>query len=178
MGEVILGMPGPWAEDFYEASDHYTTKFGGLPHAQSQCALLTRILLSSWIAVRVQRYSRSRTSESLLEKRVCSYLMLLVKLQMLIGGTTFSPSTKGMMMMKIYLPCFYVYILEEALQKDVASICLRPLSIKDNQEYLDDSASQETWDEEAYEYDRALSASRTYLKFKKRIDVHPEQCFR
>ncbi|XP_024967786.1 programmed cell death protein 2-like [Cynara cardunculus var. scolymus] len=268
MGEVILGMPGPWADDNSEAADHYTTKIGGLPDwpclklvtrpnllrcdscgdnlclvAQIYAPISSKILTveerviyifvcvastcetMSWCALRVQKSSHDRESET--SGHDSSAAPLTTELRddpwafdfddendeddaidldalgrALTEATTLasasqtkrqntrpdaiakcSPiSLRGRAVddKTAVLPCFYIYTQEEKYSRDVASVStsISSLNIKENQSDGNEHAPEEAWEGESYEYDRALNADRTYLKFKKRLDIYPEQCFR
>ncbi|KAJ8620850.1 hypothetical protein MRB53_029379 [Persea americana] len=278
MAAIILGMPGPWADDNYEASDHYTTKIGGVPdwpipetdirHDLLECGVcgkrlclvaqvhapLTRDALKvderiiyvlgcvmpkcgsgphSWRVLRLQKFpnavesitaaeevsssavscesvSRSNWWEDLCENgsgeeddddnygdvdlqelgRALSEAASLASHSKKQNGSMHPKDVangvpvKPSMIVKDacipVVPCFYIYSQEEPASSDVSAICssYSSLSVEDNKSHIDDHREEEKWDEERYEYGRALDVDRTYLKFKKRVDAYPEQCFR
>ncbi|KAJ0988346.1 hypothetical protein J5N97_006702 [Dioscorea zingiberensis] len=276
MGVTMLGMPGPWAEDYREKADHYTTKIGGLPDwpvpelevgsDTLKCALcggrlclvaqvyapisLSTVKIEerviyvlgcptpkcgsksrSWKVLRLQKCDIELQSGSTNQKAMpaeespCSVskagnwwkeglfdnasqgggdesndTLDLSELALALSqtatlasnlknqnGTVNSKASRKGSMTKArgkdvnipVLPCFYIYSQEECSSSDINTICSNyaSLSMKETQN-VSSAHEEEKWEGETYEYDRALGADRTYLKFKKHIDAYPEQCFR
>ncbi|XP_065866179.1 uncharacterized protein [Euphorbia lathyris] len=260
MGRVLLGMPGPWADDNHELSDYCTTKIGGIPdwpfpHQGLTANLLNcgvcgrklclvaqvyaplsngnfvvenRLILvfgcivpecgtnpNSWRALRLQKLDNEReqftSSEEVLPSAAPSVSVSKtnwlddesdedidledlskalseagflasnskkpqknVQTESFINSLSLSPTRKLVDLDIPVVPCFYIYTQEEPSLRDVAN---SNLSMKER--HMDnDNEEQEVWVDEVYEYDKALTADRTYLKFKKKLDANPEQCFR
>lgn len=271
MDEVLLGLPGPWAQDNREESDHYTTKIGGLPDWPIQdidigpevlnCRLCgERLCLiaqvyapvstpklniqerviyvfgcrmpkcgsnpRSWRAIRVQKccdekqFSNTNKETMTLKKDSTS----VAKSDLLSFGESDNESDDDIDLEELarafsdigaqvskprkldvighskddrnaivskqrsvdadnsrpVIPCFYIYSQKEQSRSDVSVVCssYSALSIEDIGSPSKDNDDEERWERENYEYDRALNADRTYLKFKKQLDLLPEQCFR
>ncbi|KAH8948986.1 hypothetical protein BDL97_10G006500 [Sphagnum fallax] len=84
------------------------------------------------------------------------------------------------------LPCFYVYSDSEVLIPDRNAnvngkvqelVELKPLPAVEEPAAAVEGV-EEVWEGEEYEPDHSLSADRTYLEFKKKLDLNPEQCYR
>ncbi|KAF9615114.1 hypothetical protein IFM89_021685 [Coptis chinensis] len=274
MGEVILGMPGPWAKDYREAADHYTTKIGGFPDwpipevdvrpdflecgaCGSRLCLVVQLYAPvfsdtvkieerviyvfgcsmqkcgsnplSWRALRVQKTNNKESSVSSKEVTSsgrtsapisnnkwlediwsddcgddvnnddvdmeklsralseASHIASLTKKQnsrqqpeSVKTASPLHPIVQLTDLKTPVVPCFYIYPQDESLPGKFSVVCsnISSLSIKENAGDTDDQREEEKWEEEGYEYDRALFVDRTYMKFKKRLDVYPEQCFR
>ncbi|CAH9089643.1 unnamed protein product [Cuscuta epithymum] len=262
---VILGMPGPWADDIYEVADHYTTKIGGLPDwpvsdsmikshvlecslCKSNLCLLAQVYAPisskgveieeriiyifgcvtpecgitpvSWKALRVQKlvsgegsnapaddtvplptsystlnndwkedllsfdFAEEEDSENDIDleelSRAFSQAASLAshsKKKVRDHGHNAKPVALGQNSRVIdeklpVMPCFYIHAEEEIFPKQNK----KTLPFINEQNV--DNTNDEVWEEEKYEYDRAPNADRIYLKFKKRLDAYPEQCFR
>jgi len=79
------------------------------------------------------------------------------------------------------LPCFYIYSQNESHPSRGSRAVLAlhaSVNFEERHNYGYEDVAEEDWKGEEYEHGRALNADRTYLKFKKRLDCYPEQCFR
>ncbi|XP_050204355.1 uncharacterized protein LOC126654511 [Mercurialis annua] len=275
-GEVLLGMPGPWADDNREPSDYYTTKIGGLPDwpfppeslgtvgsdynlvncsvcgsklclfaqvyapisTNSSLKIEDRLLMVfgclgsecrsnplSWRALRLQKLDDEGDQPTTPEKvdtvtttpsvsdsktnwlkafdddesdedfdlqalsTALSEAGSLVscskksqknnQLEFVASSSPLSARTRTVDIDSPVVPCFYIYTQVESSSRDVSSMCSNYTTLSIKEEQRDDGEEeQEVWAKEAYEYDKALTADRTYLKFKKKLDAAPEQCFR
>ncbi|KAF9678792.1 hypothetical protein SADUNF_Sadunf07G0072900 [Salix dunnii] len=273
-GGVLLGMPGPWADDNREPSDFYTSKIGGLPDwpfpvenlapnllicgtCGSKLCLVSQVYAPissgtsniedrtilvfgciipncgntplSWRALRVQKVDSERESSVSAEEEVPSTPPVpvskanwldddsdedidlealskalseagtmashskkkdgnqrsesAVKNSTLVArtGVDMEMPGKSLIHSNQVVPCFYMYTQEPSSKDIVSSVCSNysELFIKEKQncDYNDDEMG-DAGEQEVYEYDKALSADRTYLKFKKQLDAYPDQCFR
>ncbi|KAF8660172.1 hypothetical protein HU200_057737 [Digitaria exilis] len=263
--EVHLGLPGPWAADYREKADHYTTKIGGVPDWPTgdmgikpemlQCSLCgTKLCLvaqvyapvvklnieeriiyvlvcptpecgpkpQSWKVLRVQKCRNVEQTEgdgdelgqgtgppstSVPEEQIDKNKShdindddfdLDALAEALEQAATLASNSKKKNKSKCanapierpvlkekpadlsipVLPCFYIYYDKEQYRVKVA------VGSSSNEFPLDKEMTdtgnyeEEKWDGEKYEYDKAIGADRTFLKFKKRLDAYPEQCFR
>ncbi|KAK0607448.1 hypothetical protein LWI29_015203 [Acer saccharum] len=253
MGKVVLGMPGPWADNNREPSDHYTTKSvdsltcllclvaqvyapisGESLKIEERAVFVFGCVMQkcgsessplSWRAFRVQKFETAKDSDigtrevvpskaspvsiskmswwesfddedddvdlEKLGKALSEAASLASHSKKQHGSNQTSksvvkPSSSSQQTRVVdvvdnpVVPCFYIYTQEETSLKDVASVSsnFTSLSLKEKQSDSDDHVQEETWEQEGYEYDKALTADRAYLKFKKQLDAYPEQCFR
>ncbi|KAM0842241.1 hypothetical protein ACQ4PT_058482 [Festuca glaucescens] len=274
--EVHLGLPGPWAEDYREKADHYTTKIGGVPDWPTQvmgiepellhCRLCgTRLCLVAqvyapvaklnieertlyvlvcptpkcspnpqrqvWKVLRVQKcHSGMQTNgngDELVKRKekVSSNepappssagkhneenkssnsnsndddFDLDALAEALEQAATVASNTKkknkskranhvpakcSLVKEKVndlsipVLPCFYIYYDKEQ-SRGKSNMCSSSNETVLAEDILDmRNDEEEKWEGEKYEYDSAPGADRTFLKFKKRLDAYPQQCFR
>lgn len=265
MAEVHLGLPGPWAADYREMADHYTTKIGGVPDWPTgdmgfepetlQCSLCgTKLCLvaqvhapvaklnieeriiyvlvcptpecgpkpQSWKVLRVQKchnvmqtegggdelgQSNGPSSTSLPEEQSDKNKIpetndddfdLDALAEALEQAATMASNPKKKNKSKHanapvkrpvlkeqacdlsipVLPCFYIHYNKE-LYGGKGAVGSSSSELVLDKEIMDAANDEEEkWEGEKYEYDRAIGADRTFLKFKKRLDAYPQQCFR
>ncbi|CAN6241088.1 unnamed protein product [Urochloa humidicola] len=263
--EVHLGLPGPWAVDYREKADHYTTKIGGVPdwptgdmgikpemlHCSlcgTKLCLVTQVYApvvklnieeriiyvlacptpecgpkpQSWKVVRVQKcrsieqtasggdelgQAAEPASTSVPEEQVDKQKSpdindddfdLDALAEALEKAATLASNSKKKNKSKRantpikhpvvkekasdlsipVLPCFYIYYDKERYRGKGAVVSSSNGLVLDKEITDATYDEEEKWEGEKYEYDKAIGADRTFLKFKKRLDAYPEQCFR